>query len=156
MKLKKIASLALAGVMAVSMLASCNTNAVDPEDPTDPETPVAVEGDISDGVAANIDDIPSYVEFAGDSALTTSLDYVVGFANVWDINKGYLEHDLKEISGRFADLQDRLVKSVGVTKWDPLGWPEKELNVTIENIGSRVCFKTQHLCAKRQCSKLRT
>ena len=26
----------------------------------------------------------------------------------------------------------------------------------IKNQGARVCFKTQHLCAKRQCSKLRT
>ena len=141
MKLKKIASLMLAGVMAVSMLAGCSTTAVDPEDPTDPETPVAVEGDISDGVAANIANVPSYVEFAGDSALTTSLDYVVGFANVWDINKGYLEHGLKEISGKFDDLQDRLEKSVGVTKWDPIGWPKKELNVTIEDIGSNKVLK---------------
>ena len=31
MKLKKIASLALAGVMTVSMLAGCNTTTVDPE-----------------------------------------------------------------------------------------------------------------------------
>ena len=39
MKLKKIASLALAGIMAVSMLAGCNGNPTDPETPTDPATP---------------------------------------------------------------------------------------------------------------------
>ena len=39
MKLKKIASLALAGIMAVSMLAGCNGNPTDPETPTDPTTP---------------------------------------------------------------------------------------------------------------------
>ncbi len=36
MKLKKIASLALAGVMAVSMLAGCNTTTVDPEPTPNP------------------------------------------------------------------------------------------------------------------------
>ena len=41
MKLKKIASLALAGVMAVSMLAGCS-NAAQPENPV-PETPVATD-----------------------------------------------------------------------------------------------------------------
>ena len=39
MKLKKIASLALAGVMAVSMLAGCATANVEPEQPEKPETP---------------------------------------------------------------------------------------------------------------------
>ena len=41
MKLKKIASLMLAGVMAVSMLAGCSTASVKPEEPTDPEQPTA-------------------------------------------------------------------------------------------------------------------
>ena len=36
MKLKKIASLMLAGVMAVSMLAGCSTTTVDPEPTPDP------------------------------------------------------------------------------------------------------------------------
>ena len=39
MKLKKIASLALVGVMAVSMLAGCATANVEPEQPDKPETP---------------------------------------------------------------------------------------------------------------------
>ena len=39
MKLKKIASLALAGIMAVSMLAGCSNNGND-KDPSTPETPV--------------------------------------------------------------------------------------------------------------------
>ena len=39
MKLKKIASLMLAGVMAVSMLAGCNTMSETPEEPQEPETP---------------------------------------------------------------------------------------------------------------------
>ena len=39
MKLKKIASLALAGVMAISMLAGCSTTSVEPTPTPDPEQP---------------------------------------------------------------------------------------------------------------------
>ena len=39
MKLKKIASLALAGVMAISMLAGCATTSNEPEQPNQPEEP---------------------------------------------------------------------------------------------------------------------
>ena len=131
MKLKKIASLMLAGVMAVSMLAGCSNTAVDPEDPTDPETPVAIEGDISDGVAANIDDLPSYIKFAGDSALSDSLKYVVGFANVSDITDGFGEPNIRGIKGIRSNLQDKLETSVGVTKRS-----RNDKNVTIYDIGS--------------------
>ena len=45
MKLKKIASLALAGVMAVSMLAGCSTTSNEvPQDPTTPPTTTPVSG----------------------------------------------------------------------------------------------------------------
>ena len=54
MKLKKIASLMLAGVMAVSMLAGCNTTSTDPEQPTDPETPTTTG--YSDVLAENLSD----------------------------------------------------------------------------------------------------
>ena len=41
MKLKKIASMMLAGIMAVSMLAGCSTANVEPEQPENPETPAS-------------------------------------------------------------------------------------------------------------------
>ena len=44
MKLKKIASLALAGVMAVSMLAGCSTTSNEPQEPTTPPTTTPVSG----------------------------------------------------------------------------------------------------------------
>ena len=48
MKLKKIASLMLAGVMAVSMLAGCNTMSETPVDPDDDQgTTVPVTGCLS-------------------------------------------------------------------------------------------------------------
>ena len=51
MKLKKIASLMLAGIMAVSMLTACQGTNVDPEDPTNPVEPG------TDGVSAEIGDM---------------------------------------------------------------------------------------------------
>ena len=44
MKLKKIASLALAGVMAVSMLTACNTASGQPQNPTTPPTTTPAAG----------------------------------------------------------------------------------------------------------------
>ena len=44
MKLKKIASLMLAGVMAVSMLAGCSTTSNEPQEPTPPPPPTPVSG----------------------------------------------------------------------------------------------------------------
>ena len=54
MKLKKIASLMLAGVMAVSMLAGCSTGKVDPEPTPNPDpTPAAGYSDV---LAENLSD----------------------------------------------------------------------------------------------------
>ena len=44
MKLKKFASLALAGVMTVSMLAGCSTTSNEPQEPTTPPTTTPVSG----------------------------------------------------------------------------------------------------------------
>ena len=135
MKLKKLMALALSGVLAVSMFAGCAKADVKPEDPTDPEGPVAVEGDISAGVAANIENLPSYIEFAADSDLSKSLDYVVGFANIWDLEHGFGEPNIDRIHGIFSGLQDRLENAVGVTKWEYR--KGKEMNLTLETIGDR-------------------
>ena len=81
MKLKKIASLMLAGVMAVSMLAGCNTVSTDPEQPNQPEDPI-VAGGISAGVESYTVKKPEYVTFADDAQLSENLQYVAEFANV--------------------------------------------------------------------------
>ena len=52
MKLKKIASLALAGIMAVSMLAGCKSNPADPENPTAPETTTGIVAAMNNGQSA--------------------------------------------------------------------------------------------------------
>ena len=106
MKLKKIASLMLAGVMAVSMLAGCNTAGTDPEQPNQPEDPV-VAGGISAGVESYTVKKPEYVTFADDAQLSENLQYVAEFANVKNIGLGYLTEDLHKYNDTDA-LQNRL------------------------------------------------
>ena len=85
MKIKKIASLMLAGVMAVSMLAGCSTANVEPEQPENPETPAS---------SAAVDTL--YSELTGsakvmvtpvaNSELDNALRDVVN--KYWDYNSG--------------------------------------------------------------------
>ena len=85
MKLKKIASLMLAGVMAVSMLAGCSTASVKPEEPTDPEQPTAtgysveMAENLSDAAKKdyidlkdNADDLAALKDALGNMSWTTT------------------------------------------------------------------------------------
>ena len=100
MKLKKIASLMLAGVMAVSMLAGCNTTSVDPEptpDPT-PATGYSVEmaSNLSDAAKKdyiafedNADDLAALEDALGNMSWTTTagntaLPKIVTPVNGWN------------------------------------------------------------------------
>ena len=122
MKLKKIASLMLAGVMAVSMLAGCNGNKAPVDDGTDPIEPgtngVSTEvGTLTaDYLDTYLDDeIPEYVTFADDADLDSSLQYVVEFAGVDDVLLQYMHNDnLHRVAG---DLYSRLQNAVGDDNW---------------------------------------
>ena len=91
MKLKKIASLALAGVMAVSMLTACGegNNVDDTQKPTEPDvTPAAgysatFEGRLSALAASNID-----MSDSADlnSALKAAMDFASDSKIAWDYN----------------------------------------------------------------------
>ena len=70
MKLKKIASLALAGIMAVSMLAGCKSNPADPENPTAPETTTGIVAAVNNGQDKTNE---VKVNFTSSSALTNAL-----------------------------------------------------------------------------------
>ena len=78
MKLKKIASLMLAGVMAVSMLAGCQNANVDPEQPTDPETPAATGYSVE--MASNLSDAAKkdYIAFEDNADDLTALEDALG------------------------------------------------------------------------------
>ena len=77
MKLKKIASLMLAGIMAVSMLAGCQTTSNDqptqPEEPTNPVTGYSAV--LESKLSAHAQD---KIDMSDDADLTAALDYVVG------------------------------------------------------------------------------
>ena len=91
MKLKKIASLALAGVMAVSMLAGCATTKPEtkPEDPT-------VTSSVSTEVGALIENVPEYVTFASSNKLDGALKAAVEYAGVKDVLLQYVAQDTLE------------------------------------------------------------
>ena len=77
MKLKKIASLMLAGVMAASMLAGCQTTSN--EQPTQPEEPTTP----STGYSSMLEDkmsvqVTNKTVFQDDADLNAALDYAVG------------------------------------------------------------------------------
>ena len=108
MKLKKIASLALAGVMAVSMLAGCATKAP-AKDPTENEVPAtSLSKEVGDEVAKLVapNTVPSYVKFADSDSLTAGLKKAVEYAGVIDVMPGYVYCDtLSEVQ---ADVVARL------------------------------------------------
>ena len=112
MKLKKIASLMLAGVMAASMLAGCQTN-VKPEDPEDPIDP-GTNG-VSAAVGALIADVPEYVTFKDSSDLDADLQYAVEFAGVLDVMPQYVTCD--KLTMVDDSIQSRLKDAVDVTPY---------------------------------------
>ena len=71
MKLKKIASLMLAGVMAVSMLAGCSNGTKPDDDKKDPTVNTGMAGNV---IAALDEDTTKNVEFTADSNLETVLN----------------------------------------------------------------------------------
>ena len=87
MKLKKIASLALAGVMAVSMLTACNTTSEQPQDPTTPPTTTPATGKSAVFEAA-LDELADIkITMSDSNDLQTALDAAaqnVGSATIID------------------------------------------------------------------------
>ena len=98
MKLKKIASLMLAGVMAVSMLTACGDNNVnDPEQPNQPvePTPAGYSSVLGDAlVAQNVVNRKVHMQDSND--LNAALKTAMEFAGE-DIVSGYYD-------GAFADM----------------------------------------------------
>ena len=90
MKLKKIASLALAGVMAVSMLAGCSDTPANPDngDQNVEVTTSGISATVKARIEANDVDIPEYVTFKDSADLDADLKYAVQFAGVPEVLAG--------------------------------------------------------------------
>ena len=119
MKLKKIASLALAGVMAVSMLAGCQTTSND--QPTQPEQPTTPATGYSATVQDKLSTIAKVKLTLSDSTeLDNALNYAVGFASAQKIGQWYLQDKLQFISPKSgtsaADVTESVIEAVDANK----------------------------------------
>ena len=111
MKLKKIASLMLAGVMAVSMLAGCQTTSND--QPTQPEQPTTPATGYSATVQGKLSTIAKVKLTLSDSTeLDNALDYAVGFASANKIGDWYTHDKMGFISGKSDTSAGEVTKSV--------------------------------------------
>ena len=132
MKLKKIASLALAGVMAVSMLTACQTTSNNGnnggENGTNP--PVQTSG-LSAAVEARLSkDLLDYVTLKDSNELDADLEYAVEYVGVREIVDGYVNvNDLLE-SVASPNFNAALETEVGVNQL--LG---TSTDYTVDNIG---------------------
>ena len=100
MKLKNIASLLLAGVMAASMLAGCQTTSN--EQPTQPEEPTTP----STGYSSMLEDkmsvqVTNKTVFQDDADLNAALDYAVGNIGNDKITDSFIESAFGSGSVRF-------------------------------------------------------
>ena len=128
MKLKKIASLALAGVMAVSMLTACGeaNNNDDTQKPTEPDvTPAAgysatFEGRLSALAASNIDmsdsaDLNSALKAAMDFAADNHIAY--DYDNKWNDTVTFIAStkgsDLNQVAIELINKADTNKESLG-------------------------------------------
>ena len=97
MKLKKIASLMLAGVMAISMLAGCSNNGSNDNKGEETATGITIEA-----VEAKLDKaVTDKVDFSADTALQTALQTAVKAAGDNAVN-GVDANDIIKI----ADIKD--------------------------------------------------
>ena len=138
MKLKKIASLMLAGVMAASMLAGCQTN-VKPEDPEDPIDP-GTNG-VSAAVGALIADVPEYVTFKDSSDLDADLQYAVEFAGVMDVMPQYVGYDKFTDQGYTFGKDEGAVANDIVNRLQGRVSDKYDSTITYRNIGSNDVLK---------------
>ena len=96
MKLKKLMALAMAGVLAVSMLAGCDGNTINNNDPVDPDAPATgISADVGSRVEAlalkaDEDAYLDHLTFTDDGDVTAALNDAVGGAGVQDVLNGYV------------------------------------------------------------------
>ena len=127
MKLKKIASLMLAGVMAVSMLAGCSTGKVDPEPTPDPDPVPATGSSITLGeevgvekdfitFADNADDVAALQDALGNLSSTGVYDSARLPKTVTPVTSWNPNEDMKLVVSDFAESAEITNTNLGA-KW---------------------------------------
>ena len=114
MKLKKIASLMLAGIMAVSMLAGCSTGEVDPEPTPNPDpTPAGYSDVLAENLSDdakkdyityedNADDIAALEDALGNLSSTSLADKAILPKTVTPIIDVFTTADMRLVINDFA------------------------------------------------------
>ena len=97
MKLKKIASLMLAGVMAVSMLAGCNTASNGNDQPTQPEEPTTsnVVAAIQNGIDSHNPNLK--VTVANSDMFDQRMDKIFDTASAHKDDSGFIALNIKDV-----------------------------------------------------------
>ena len=105
MKLKKIASLALAGVMAVSMLAGCQNTSVNPDPTPDPDpTPVTgYSAKLQSELSAIAQD---KITFSDSTELNSALEYAAGNVGNDKITQDFLQSAIDGGKVTYVELND--------------------------------------------------
>ena len=116
MKLKKIASLMLAGIMAVSMLAGCKSGTPN-TDPTEPETPV--DSSFAAAVNAELDDKQkAIVTFENDATLSNALKAVADKFDSSTVNTNATKWATGQVLSDFRVMLD-CTDNAGISdSWD--------------------------------------
>ena len=130
MKLKKIASLAAAGVMAVSMLTACQTTSNNNNNNQGTNPPVETSG-LSAAVEARLDeDLLDYVTLKDSTELDADLEYAVEYVGVREIVDGFVNVNDLLLSVESPNFNAALETEVGVN--DMMGTGTQ---YTVYNIG---------------------
>ena len=174
MKLKKIASLMLAGVMAVSMLTACGDNTVnDPEQPNQPvePTPAGYSSVLGDAlVAQNVVNRKVHMQDSNDlnAALKTAMEfagedivsgiYDGAFANMPVYFNPADGDAIQLVARKLVDVMDSVNEADDVNSWDAIanlyampGNYDKDLNVTmlyVVNDGVSVNAALEYIAAE--------
>ncbi len=150
MKLKKIASLALAGVMAISMLAGCSTTSVEPTPTPDPDPEQPNVSGYSQMLYNHLSYTAKKKVDAQDSndvnnALATAMEYAAGntIANSYD---WFIDGDTHAVNGSWGygivtmpdslkNGANALISKLGAenTVNQTVGWAFRELDPTSTN-----------------------
>ena len=174
MKLKKIASLMLAGVMAVSMLTACGDNTVnDPEQPNKPvePTPAGYSSVLGDAlVAENIVNrkvhmqdsndlnaaLKTAMEFAGEDIVSNIYDWADANMPVYTIPSN--RYAIELVASKLVDVMDSVNDDRDWNSGDAIanlyaneGNHDKDLNVTmlyVVNDGVSVNAALEYIAAE--------
>ena len=99
MKLKKIASLMLAGVMAVSMLAGCSNGTKPDDDKKDPVVDSSLTGKV---IAALDEDTTKNVTFTSSSALDATINKTIAVIGTENIGR-MVVNDLRNVDDELGE-----------------------------------------------------